>query len=96
MMWLDLFLVADMHALILLPTWSLTAAIGHDRTEDQPNTFPGSPEFSRLNQALGGGLTQRACAPSCVPYHTSYVSIGFDFGQVFRHKDRSTGVMCIR
>lgn len=72
------------------------AAIGHDRTTDQPNTFAGSPEFRRLDESVGGALSQPAPPGSCVPHHCSHVSIGFDFGQVFKNKDRSTGVMCIR
>lgn len=73
-----------------------TAAIGHDRTEDQPNTFVGSPEFRRLDDAVGGELRKKAVGDTCVPHHCSHVSLGFDFGQVFRHKDRNTGVLCIR
>lgn len=75
---------------------TFTAAYATDRTYEQPNTYFGAPEIRRLNGLFQGLLTQRAEAPTCVPYHNSVVSLGFDFGQVFRNKDRSTGVMCIR
>lgn len=50
--------------------------LGRDRTYDAAITYPGSPEFQRMNHKLGGQLTVEAPAGTGVPYLNSYVSPG--------------------
>ena len=55
-----------------------------------------SPECARLDASTGGQFLARA-PPGCpVPHTVGAIELGFDFGQCFSFKERSTGALIAR
>eukprot|EP00983_Pelagomonas_calceolata_P000848 30738-Pelagomonas_calceolata.AAC.4 len=58
---------------------------------NQPGTFFGSSECERLNQCTEVLFMSPAAQDSLVPFTVGAIELGFDFGQCFKFKERSTG-----
>jgi len=59
-------------------------------------TFFASPECARLDRSTAGQFCAPA-HPSCpVPHTVGAIELGFDFGQCFAFKERSTGGLFAR
>ncbi len=81
---------------VLFANPDIVAQVGRDRTYDDPSTFWGSMLYERINSRVYGALGARSEGCCIMPHRTLAVSIGMDFAQAFKLRQRGYGVVGIR